>query len=82
MMLTPLEPDIIFFQKEQMMSLSDGMGPYKTSTMLDLVSRRPIEARYLFRKPLERAKELDIPVPHLETIVLQIEAFQRIYGLF
>jgi 2-dehydropantoate 2-reductase len=63
--------------KKKMMDLSDGMGPYRTSTMLDFVEKRPMEVKYLFSKPVERAKKLGVPVPHLETIVAQIEAFER-----
>jgi 2-dehydropantoate 2-reductase len=66
---------------KQMMDLSDAMGPYKTSTMLDLVERKPMEVTYLFRKPLQRASELGISAPHLETIVRMIEAYQNIYRL-
>lgn len=69
-------------EKDQMMTLSDGMGPYKTSTMLDFVNRRSMEVKYIFRKPLERAKALGIPAPYLETIVTQIEAYQRMYDLY
>ena len=65
-----------------MMTLSDNMGPYKTSTMLDLVTRKPMEVKYVFRKAVERAKQLNVNVPHLETLVTQIEAFQRLYNLF
>ena len=69
-------------EKKQMMDLSDGMGPYRTSTMIDLTEKRPLEVKYLFRKAIERAKILGIPVPHLETLVVQIEAFQRFDKLF
>jgi ketopantoate reductase len=31
-------------------------GPYKSSTVLDLVSGAPLEMRYLFGVPLERAR--------------------------
>lgn len=92
-----------------MMQLSDDMGAYKTSTMLDLTQRKPMEAHYLFRRPVsitcshssdevifsflparpvaineqvQRAEKLGIPVPHLETLVIQIEAMQRMYNLF
>ena len=65
-----------------MMTLSDNMGPYRTSTMLDLLNRRPMEVKYLFRKAVDRAKELNVHVPHLETLVLQIEGFQRFYDLY
>ena len=68
--------------KKECMDLSDGMGPYKTSTMLDFVKRNPMEVEYLFKKPVERAKELGIDVPHLETLVTQIEAFQSFSKLF
>jgi 2-dehydropantoate 2-reductase len=69
-------------EKDIMMTLSDGMGPYKTSTMLDLVERRSMEVQYIFQKPVERARLLGIHVPHLETLAIQIEAFQRLYGLY
>lgn len=64
------------------MDLSDNMGPYKTSTMLDLTQRKPMEVKYMFRKPMERAQQLGVAVPHLETLVAQIEAMQRIHNLF
>lgn len=69
-------------EKKQMFDLSDGMGPYRTSTMIDFIERRPMEVQYLFRKPVQKAAELGVPVPHLETLVAQIEAFQRFYKLF
>ena len=69
-------------EKEAMMDLSCTMGPYKPSTMLDFTNRRPMEVKYLFRKPLDRANQLNVPVPHLETLVAQIEAFQRMYDLY
>jgi len=68
-------------EKKTMMDLSDAMGPYKTSTMLDLTNRRPMEVQYLFRKPLERAERLGVSSPHLQTLVYQIEALQKMHGL-
>jgi ketopantoate reductase len=50
--------------------------------MIDLTERRSMEVQYLFGKPVERAHELGVPIPHLETLVAQIGAFQRFYGLF
>ena len=64
-----------------MMKLSDDMGPYKTSTMLDLVNRRKMEVKYVFRKAVDRANELGVEVPTLETLVTQIEFLQRKYNL-
>jgi 2-dehydropantoate 2-reductase len=64
------------------MALSDKIGAYKTSTMIDLTERRAMEVKHLFRIPLDRANRLGVPAPHLETIVAQIEAFQRMYQLY
>jgi 2-dehydropantoate 2-reductase len=69
-------------ERAAMMKLSDDMGPYKPSTMLDYINRRSMEVQYLFRTPVDRARRLQVPVPHLETIVAQIEAYQRMYNLF
>lgn len=68
--------------KTQMWLITDKMGPYKTSTMLDLLQRRPMEVKYLFRRPLEIAENLNIAAPKLEALTLQIEGLQRHYGLF
>ena len=68
-------------EKNQMMTLSDNMGPYKTSTMLSLKNREPMEVKYIFRKAVDRANELNVSVPTLETIVTQIEFLQRLHGL-
>jgi Ketopantoate reductase len=65
-----------------MMELSDNMGPYKTSTMLDLVNGKPMEVKYLFRKAVDRANELNVSTPILDTLVNQIEFLQRIHNLY
>lgn len=62
-----------------MWDLTDNMGPYKTSTMLDFKAKRPMEIHYLFRKALDRAHDLKCDVPYLETIVLQLEALEKLY---
>ncbi|GFH58411.1 ApbA_C-domain-containing protein [Chaetoceros tenuissimus] len=68
-------------ERAAMMQLSDDMGPYKTSTMLDLVNRRKMEVKYVFRKAVDRANELGVEVPTLDTLVTQIEFLQRKYNL-
>ena len=68
--------------REKMMVFTDTMGAYKPSTMLDLHARKPMEVKYLFKTALDRATKLGVPVPHLETLVSQIEAFQRHYKLY
>ena len=37
-------------------NLTDNMGPYKSSTVLDLVRGNDLELEYLFNQPLERAR--------------------------
>lgn len=69
-------------EKHAMMALSDGMGAYKTSTMLDLIHRNPMEVKYVFRKFVDRADALNVTVPTLTTVVTQIEALQRFHDLF
>ncbi len=64
--------------KNKMMNLSDNMGAYRTSTMIDFVEGRPLEVHYMFTKPVERARSLGIHVPYLETIVTQIQALERL----
>ncbi|EJK66081.1 hypothetical protein THAOC_13016, partial [Thalassiosira oceanica] len=67
---------------EEMMTLSDNMGAYRPSTMIDLLARNPMEVRYLFREAINRADSLGVPCPHLETVVCHIEAYQREHNLF
>jgi 2-dehydropantoate 2-reductase len=38
--------------------LTDRVGPYKPSTLLDLISGADLELEYIFRLPLERAREI------------------------
>ncbi len=64
-----------------MMSLSDGMGAYKTSTYLDLLNRNPMEVKYLFRKAIDRADSLNVNAPSVDVIVKFIEALQRFHNL-
>ena len=68
-------------EMDAMMSLSDGMGPYRTSTMIDFVERRPMEVKYMFEKPVMIANSLGVDARHLETIVALIKAYQRMYNL-
>lgn len=68
--------------KKTVFEVCDRMGDFRTSTTLDFDERRPMEVKYLFRKPVDIAKEVGVPVPHLEMLAIQIEAFQRFYNLF
>jgi ketopantoate reductase len=58
------------------------MGKYKTSTTIDFLERRPMEVKYMFRAPVMKALELGVATPHLDTLVAQIGALQRMYNLY
>lgn len=69
-------------EKVAMMTWCDGVGEFKTSTMVDFIKRRPMEVRFIFREALLRAQKHKIHAPFLEAVVLQVEAYQRLYNLF
>eukprot|EP01036_Dinobryon_divergens_P057840 gene57840-77189_t len=41
-------------------SLTDGMGAYKTSTVLDLIAGNDLEVEYIFNRPYQRALALSV----------------------
>ena len=68
--------------KQHILDIGDKVGHFYPSTTLDLQHRRPMEVRYLFREPLNHARELNISVPYLESLVAMIEGQQRKYQLY
>mmetsp|Transcript_55 Transcript_55/g.97 ORF Transcript_55/g.97 Transcript_55/m.97 type:complete len:348 (-) Transcript_55:197-1240(-) len=68
-------------EKTKMWYLSENMGAFNPSTTLDLLAGKTMEVKYIFRKPLDRAKELGIDTPLLETLVIQIEAKQNMKNI-
>lgn len=66
---------------QRMFALTDTMGDYKPSTMVDLVEQRKMEVEYLFEKPLHTAHELAGEFPHLESLVTMVTAQARLAGL-
>merc|ERR1711974_120763 len=67
---------------EEIWVRTENAGMYKSSTVLDLVGGRPLEMRYLFGVPLERARALQKENPalhfsHLESVLLMVEAVSR-----
>jgi len=65
----------------RMFALTDTMGDYKPSTMVDLVEQRKMEVEYLFEKPLHTAHKLTGDFPHLESLVTMVTAQARLAGL-
>lgn len=64
-----------------MFALTDVMGPYQSSTVLDLLAGLSMETEYMFNKPLARARELGVHVPHMESVCLAVEGIRKTRGL-
>tara|TARA_B110000305_G_C19435877_1_gene638907 strand:- start:45 stop:965 length:921 start_codon:yes stop_codon:yes gene_type:complete len=41
------------------------MGPYKPSSLIDFLNKRPVEVEAIFGEPLRRAQAENLPTPHL-----------------
>jgi len=61
----------------RMFTQTDTLGPYKPSTMIDFVQGRALEIDALWQRPLDRARELGLPVPHLATLTALLQQYER-----
>ena len=52
----------------RMFTLTDVMGPYRPSTLIDFVEGRAIEVDAIFAEPARRARALGVPTPRLEML--------------
>ena len=52
----------------RMFALTDVMGPYRPSTMVDFVEGRALEVEAIFAEPVRRAQALGVPVPRMEML--------------
>ena len=62
---------------ETMFALTDNMGPYRPSTMIDYVEGRQMEVPAIFGAPLARAQELGVKTPHLATLTALLQQYAR-----
>ena len=62
---------------ETMFGLTDRMGPYRPSTMIDYVEGRQMEVPAIFGAPLARAQELGVETPHLATLTALLQQYAR-----
>ena len=72
--LPHVEPLDRLATKEKMWRLTDTMGEYWPSTVLDLRAGKEIEMRYMFEEPLREAEALGVPCEHLRAVVAMISA--------
>lgn len=59
---------------DRMFALTATMGPYRPSTMIDFVERRPMEIEAMFGEPLGRAQQLGVPTPNLALLTALLRA--------
>lgn len=52
----------------RMFALTDAMGPYRPSTLIDFLEGRAIEVDAIFAEPARRARALGVPAPRLEQL--------------
>ena len=65
-----LEDGLIDFNVER----TRPMGPYRTSSMIDLVEGRELETGPIWREPLRRARAAGVAMPRLEALLARIDA--------
>ena len=58
----------------RMFTLTDVMGPYRPSTLIDFVEGRAIEVDAIFAEPARRARALGVPTPRLEQLTALLAA--------
>ena len=62
---------------DRMFTLTDAMGGYRPSTMIDFVEGRAMEVEAIFGAPLERARSLGVATPYLALLTAQLRALDR-----
>lgn len=58
----------------RMFRLTDTMGPYRPSAMIDFVEGRPMEVDAIFGEPLRRAQSLGVETPQLALLTALLHA--------
>jgi 2-dehydropantoate 2-reductase len=59
---------------ERMFALTSTMGAYRPSTLIDFLEGRPLEVDAMFREPLRRARNLEVPTPAIEMLAALLGA--------
>ena len=64
----------------RMFTLTDVMGPYRPSTLIDFVEGRAIEVDAIFAEPARRARALGVPTPRLDQLTAILAALAPARG--
>jgi 2-dehydropantoate 2-reductase len=62
---------------EKMFKLTDTMGPYKPSTLIDFLEGKPMEVEAMFGEPLKRADSLGVSIPQLTLLTALMRKLNR-----
>jgi len=62
---------------DRMLELTDSLGPYQSSSVLDWLSGRRLEVDAIFRKPLQAGLALGQPMPELKALTGSLERMDR-----
>jgi 2-dehydropantoate 2-reductase len=62
---------------DRMFSLTDAMGAYRPSTMIDFVDGQPMEVEEMFVEPLRRARALGVDTPHIALLTGLMDRLNR-----
>ncbi len=65
---------------ERMFALTDTMGVYRPSTMIDFASGRIMEIGAIFGEPLRRAESLEVATPQLALLTALLLALNKKYA--
>jgi len=60
---------------EHMFGLTDTMGAYRPSTMIDFLEGKAMEIEAMFGEPLRRAQSLGVPAPQLTLLTSLLRAY-------
>ncbi len=64
----------------RMFALTDVMGPYRPSTLIDYLEGRAIEVDAIFAEPARRARALGVPTPRLDLLTALLAALDPAAG--
>ncbi len=59
---------------ERQFAVTEGMGPYRTSSLIDYAEGREVEVDPIWRIPLSRGRAAGVPMPELARLLGEIEA--------
>lgn len=63
---------------ERMFALTETMGDYRTSMVIDYVQGNELEVEAILGNPVRRARELGVPVPTVETLYAVVSNADRV----